>query len=143
MPVQQRIIQADFEPFGPEGFQVFSDDVPAKGGVGDLIVGQCAVKEAETVVVFGRQHRVLHPGLLGHAGPGAGIEVHGVEGVKVGLVGLHRDAFDAAHPLPAGRDGIEPPVQEEAKAIVLEPLDALGACGMFVHEITLLDRWLD
>ncbi len=87
VPVEQGVVEADFETLGAEGFDVFLDQVAPGGCLGGFVVGVLRVEEAEAVVVLGGHDGVLHAGGFGGASPGTRVVVDGIESVEVGLVG--------------------------------------------------------
>src|SRR5437588_9774046 len=78
-----------------------------------------------------RDHDVLHPGVLGDAHPGIGVEPDGVEAVHELFVVGDGDVRPAHDPFPdprdalalvgAGGDGVGPPVDEHPEARVAPP----------------------
>ena len=108
-------------------------------------------------MVLGGEDHVLHAGLFGSAGPLLGVKVHGVKLVEEGHVVLLGHLLHAAHPLAPGGDGVQPPVDEHAKAGVGIPGHALvillavelvhtkapllaAFCRLFFYKLTIAQR---
>ncbi len=125
VPIDEGIIQAHLQPLGSECIQELPDQIPAAGSVGGLKIGILTIEQAEPVMVLGGEHGVAHARLSRSAGPSARIEIHGIEFLPQGFVGFGGHLFGAAHPFPPSRDGVKPPMNEQAKAVVAEPLRAL------------------
>ncbi len=126
MPPVDYGIQAHPDPLLPESVQEFPHQVPPAGGIGGLEVRQLRIEQAEAVMVLGRQHRVLHAGLLRHPGPFLRIVVLRGELVLEGLVLLPGELLGAAQPFPSGGDGVESPVDEHAEPGLPVPLRPPG-----------------
>ncbi len=122
VPVNQRVVEADAEPFLAEGLDHGPQQLLAAGGVDRLVVGVLRVPEAEALVVLGGDDEVPHARLLRRSRPGFGVVEVGVEVIEVGLIRFVGDAFTVLHPLVSGRQGIQPPVDEHAKPVVNPPL---------------------
>ena len=133
MPVDEGVVKAHPQPFGPEGVHIFPDKIPAGGGVGALIVGVLGIKHAESLVMLGGHHRVLHAGGLGLPGPFPGVVEIGVKIAEIFLVFFLADLFVGLDPLVPGRHGIQAPVDEHTEAVVAEPG---GVAGGAVDGIT-------
>ncbi len=125
VPVEQRVIQADADALGAERIEEFPHDVAPERRIRRFPVRQLRVEQAEAVVVLRRQHGVLHAGLLREARPCAGVEIRRVEFVEERRVLRFGDLLHRAHPLAAGRNRIQPPVDEHAEPVVPEPLHPL------------------
>ena len=121
VPVDEGEVQPRPQPGLPGGVQEFPDEIPARGAVGGLETGVRAVEQAEAVVVLGGEDGVLHPGPLGRRHPRAHITVPGVELGHEGVVSPVGNALHAAHPLPPGGDGVQPPMQKQAEPGPGEP----------------------
>ena len=120
-PVDEGEVQPGPQTGLPGGVQEFPDEIPVRGAVGGLETGVRAVEQAEAVVVLGGEHGVLHPRPLGRRHPRAYITVPGVELGHEGVVLPVGDSLHAAHPLPPGGDGVQPPVQKQAEPGPGEP----------------------
>ena len=132
MPVDQRIVEAHLQPLGPESVRIFPHQIPPKGGVGALVIGILAVKQAEALVMLGGQHRVLHARGLGLPGPFPRVKQVGIEVVKVFLILLFRGALVVFHPFVPGRQGVQAEVDEHAETIVAEPCGITGSLAGYV-----------
>ena len=135
-PVQQGIINADADAFGAEGVEPLGEQIPAAGRVGGFEIREGGVPQTETLVVFRGEHGVFHAGRLGHARPLARIVEIRVEQPEVFLIVLRGGAFIAHHPLVAGGQGVEPPVDEQPEAGLGPPLEA----GVGDGSDTFIDR---
>ena len=124
VPIDDGIIEADLEPFGAEGVDVFAHEVAMRGRVGRLVIGQLGIEQAEAVVVLGGEHGVFHAGLFGELRPLFRVVIHGIKFVEIGLIGFHGDTLLAAHPFAARRNGVQPPMDEHAETILPEPGNA-------------------
>ena len=123
MPVDQRVVEADLDPLGPERLDELGHQVPSERGVGDLVVAVRRVPQAESLVVLGGQHGVLHARPPALPGPVGGVEEIGVEVLEVGVVHLGVDALAVLHPLVAAREGVQAEVDEHAEPVVHEARD--------------------
>ena len=121
VPVDEGVVEADLEALGAEGLDQGAEQVAPGGGVGGLVVGEGGVPEAEALVVLGGDDEVLHAGVAGLLGPDARVVEVGVEVVEVLLVVFVADVLLVAHPLVAGGERVEAPVDEQAEAVVEEP----------------------
>ena len=134
VPVQQGVVQPHLESLGPGSGQEVGHHVPAQGGVGGLEVGILAVEQAEAVVVLGGEDDILHPCPSGGFDPLCRVVVRGGELPEIGQVVLLRHLLGAAHPLPPGGDGVQPPVDEHAEPGPAEP----GHAGLVVPAVKLI-----
>lgn len=125
VPVEQRVVQADPQTLGAHRVDELAHQVTA-GRVHRGVFGQGRSEQAETVVVFGGQHRVTHPGLPRGSGQLTGVEEVGIEPVQVTVVLLLRHGLPAAHPLVPRRQAVQAEVDEEPEARRLEPPGADG-----------------
>ena len=124
-----RVVEARSEAGVAEGAHEFAGDVAGEGGFHDAEIRCFSVEHGEAVVVFGGEDDVLHADQLGETRPLGGVELCGVEGfgelfdvaLKVVVAGTDHGMADLEAEL-----GIDSPVNEEAKAEVAEPLEALG-----------------
>src|SRR5574340_1006288 len=79
---------------------------------------------AESVVVLGRHHHVLHPGLGGQAGPCPRRAALRLPGPGELLVLLHRDALPVHSPLPAAELRVDAPMHEHPEPGLVPPFHA-------------------
>ena len=118
----------------------FADDVALeRRRLGDGVVGDLRVPQAEAVMVLGGDDDVLLAGLGGEAHPRFGVEVDGLELSGEGRVlgdgdalAVHNPLADAWHELavpPAGGDSVKAPVEEEAEPCVAPPVEARVSLG--------------
>ena len=61
MPVDQGVVQTHAQPFGSHCVHEFPHKIAPAGGICTLIIRQLGIKQAETVMVLGGQHDILHP----------------------------------------------------------------------------------
>ena len=155
MPILRlAVVEAKEEAMTRARIREFADDVALeRRRLGDGVVGDVRVPQAEAVVVLCGDDDVLLAGLGGEAHPCVGIEVNRVElGGEWCILGngdalaMHDPLADAWHELtvpPAGRDGVEAPVDEEAEAGVAPPVEArigLGAGALALAGADCRDR---
>ena len=122
MPVDQGVVQTHAQPFGSHCVHKFPHKIAPAGGICTLIIRQLGIKQAETVMVLGGQHNILHARPLRAPSPVAGIISLRGELLHILLILLCGDLCLAHVPFAASGNRIEPPVQEHPKARVLEPL---------------------
>ncbi len=129
VPIGDGVVEAEGDAAGVAGVGEHGDDVALVRGVHHVEVGLLGVPEAEAVVVLGGEADVFHAGVLEDVEPGVGVAFGGVELVDKGLV---LGAGDAAAPLfllVPGVDGVEAPVDEEAEALLEEPVACVAEVG--------------
>ena len=122
MPVDQGVVQTHAQPFGSHCVHEFPHKIAPAGGICTLIIRQLGIKQAETVMVLGGQHNILHARPLRAPSPVAGIISLRGELLHILLILLCGDLCLTHVPFAASGNRIEPPVQEHPKARVLEPL---------------------
>ena len=120
-PVDEGEVQPGPQPGLPGGVQKFPHKVPPGGAVGGLKIRIGAVEQAEAVMVLGGEDGVLHPRPLGRRHPLPHVAVPGVKFCHEGVVLPVGDSLHAAHPLPPGGDGVQPPVEKQAEPGLDEP----------------------
>ena len=121
VPVEQRIVEADPQPLGPERVDHLPQQIATGRGVGRLVIGVLRIPEAETFMMLGGDHKILHSGLSGRARPLRRTKQIGIEEIEIDLIILVRDHFTAANPLVPARHRIESPVNEHPESIVNKP----------------------
>ena len=121
MPVDERIVETDFDTFGAECLDRLANQVLLVGRVADAIVGVFGGPQTKAVVVLGGDDEIFHARQFGHTGPFFGVEQIGVEVGEVLLVVGNADFFAVADPFVAGGQGVQPPVDEHAEAVVGKP----------------------
>ena len=136
MPVDERVVEPDLQPFGARGGNVFAHEVTPERRLRDLVVGRLRVPQTKSLVVLCRENHVLHAGPLRAPRPIAGIEEVGVEARQISIcVGDWICALTILRPLMTGRHGIEPKVDEHAKAVVRPPRTAgVPLCGRLAED---------
>ena len=75
MPVEDRKIQSRLEPRRAKRGEVFRHDIPSCRAAHHVVRGMLAVKKAESLVMFGSEHRVFHACPVRQGGPGCGVVV--------------------------------------------------------------------
>ena len=136
MPVDQGVVKTHAEPFPPEGVQDLADGIPSESGVGDLEISIMGIIETEAFVMFGGQHEILHPGFGRRFGPAFRIEKIGIEIVVIFHVIGIGDPFQIFDPFVAAGNGIKPPVDKHAEAVVSEPFPvSFHELDLFTFEI--------
>ena len=124
VPVDDRVVQANFQALGTERLEELGDDIASKGGLGRFPVGGLGVVEAETVVMLCGEHGIFHAGFTCGARPSAGVESIGIELIEVRAIKLLGHLLIAANPFAASGDGVQTEMKEKAEAIVQIPLHA-------------------
>ena len=120
MPVDQRVVQPDAQPLGPDGVDELAHQVaPARARRRE--VRQCGVPEREALVVLRRQDHIAGPGQPGGAGDGSGIEAVGLEVVEVDAVLVVGQPLVGLHPLVTRGAAVEAEVDEQPEAGLGEP----------------------
>ena len=122
VPVEQGVIQAHAEALGAHRVHKLPHKIAPTGGVRALIIRQLGIKQAEAVVMLGRQDDILHSGPLCAAGPVSGIVGLCRKFLHITLVLFGGDSGVAHIPFAASGDGIEAPMQEHTKTRILKPL---------------------
>ena len=122
VPVDQGVIQAHAEALGAHRVHKLPHKIAPTGGVRALIIRQLGIKQAEAVVMLGRQDDILHSGPLCAAGPVSGIVGLCRKFLHITLVLFGGDSGVAHIPFAASGDGIEAPMQEHTKTRILKPL---------------------
>ena len=80
---RESMITKSFHEFASHiGFRIFGERALFSG---DGVVGLFRVVHAETVVVLGGEHEVLHPAIFGQLRPRFGVELRGIEGLVKSL----------------------------------------------------------
>ncbi len=145
VPVGLREITAHPYIFLTEGIEHPSGHIALgivfEGMFGDGEIGVLRVEHAETVVVLGREDHVLHTSILHHVRPLFGVEVHGVELVfqspipfLVRIIVVHvacNPVFGADRPrLYDSGNGVDAPVEEHAKLLILPVVELGQHCGV-------------
>ena len=125
VPVEQRVVEPDFQPLRAERLEKLAHKVAVCRCVRRLEVGGGGVEQAEAVVVLGGQHRVLHPRLSSHPRPLAHIAALGVKLVEKRQILLLRHPLDRPHPLAARGYRVQSPVDEHPEPRVAKPRDPL------------------
>ncbi len=126
VPVQQRIVEAHFQAPAAESLDIRRDQVLAIGRIGDFVIGVGAVPQAEAFVMLGGQHDVFHPGIQRALCPQVRVVAAGIEMIEINAILFNRDLFAVAHPLVAGGQRIQPPVNKHPEAIMDKPLRITG-----------------
>lgn len=120
VPVEERVVEADFQPLLAQGVDPFAHEV-ASLVTHARVVGARGVPEAEAVVVLRREDGVGHPRPLRETGDPSGVEEVRLEELGVALVVFDGAALPGHHPLVAGCDGVETEMHEETETIMGEP----------------------
>ncbi len=141
MPVDDRMVEADFHVLAAESIGHRPDEVFAAGGVGGVVIGQRRVEQAEAVVVLGGDDEVLHARPGGGFRPDLGVVQVRVEVLEIPVVDVIGDLLDMLHPFVPGGEGVDAPVDEETETILLEPGCVTDGGPDDVHELLLLRTW--
>src|SRR6266404_728240 len=140
MPVQDRIVEAEFETLplrfirkGP--YWIFS----VRRGVDYVVLADAAVEHRETVVMLRSDNDVLHAGVFGDSDPLWSVKLNRVELRSEFLVFGARDvgpihdpladSFGALSVVLSSGDGIESPVDEHSEPRFSPPLHSLVVLG--------------
>ena len=122
VPVEQRIVEEYLDALTPRLLDQHLERIlPVRRRIDDVPAALPGGPHGETIVVFGRDRDVLHPGALGERDDCARIKVNGVELRGELLVLGHRDVLVLHDPLAARRHAVDAPMDEHAEAGVLEP----------------------
>ncbi|MPM66580.1 hypothetical protein SDC9_113490 [bioreactor metagenome] len=132
MPVGQRIVDADFQPFRPEGVDNPPQQVaPAAGRGGGLVIGELRIPQTEAVMVLGGDHHVFHARGAGQLRPCGRIEKIGLEILDIFAVILVAEFLVRLLPFAARSERVDSPVEKEAEPGLMEPI---GICLRDNHE---------
>jgi len=103
------------------------------GCIHNVIRAHLGAEHGKAIVVLGRDHDVLHAGILGDADPFIGIELHRIKLLGELLIFADGDFGVVHHPfanalnrlaLPlAGRYGVKPPVNKHPKTGLTPPVE--------------------
>ena len=121
VPVNQRVVKTHLDALGTERIHRGTNQVFAVRRVGHTVVGVLCRPQTKAFVVLGGDDEILHAGLFGTARPLFGVKEIGVEVVKELLVVGITYLLVVADPLVARRQGVQPPVDEHAEAVVRKP----------------------
>ncbi len=126
MPVRQRVVEPEENAAPAAGLGQHGEHVPPVRRVRHLVVGLRGVPHAEAVVVLGGEAEVLHAGRLQRVEPALGVVAARVElGDELLVVApLHAPAPQDL--LVPRRDRVQPPVHEQAEALLEEPVAAVA-----------------
>ena len=86
MPVDDGVVEADLEAFAAKGVDHGLEQVALCGRVGRFVVCERRIPQAEAIVVFGGDDKVLHARVFGFLRPGGGVVKVGVKVVEIFLV---------------------------------------------------------
>ncbi len=106
VPVNQRVIEADSQSLRTKGVHDKTQHVFAKGRARDLVICLLRIPQAKTVVMFGREHKILHARLAGDPGPLSWVEQIGVEMLEELLVILVAHPFLTFDPFTPRRKSV-------------------------------------
>ena len=112
MPVDQRIIQSHVNPVFAECIAVFTNQVTPERSIRNLIVRILRVPEAESLMMFCGQNRILHPRLLCLIRPFVRVKKIGIEMIEIFLIRFIGNPFEVTHPFLSRRRRIKPEVKE-------------------------------
>jgi len=132
MPVDKRIVEANLQPLGAERLHIFTNQIPAKGCVHNIVVGVLGIKEAEALVMLGGKHRILHSCGLSLSCPLACIKKIGVKALKIALVDILANTLIALYPFVPCRQSIKTEVDKHSKPVINEPLGIADGCSSLV-----------
>ena len=121
VPVAHRVVGPERHALPTAGVGHLAGHVPLERRVGDLVVGQLRVEQAEPVVVLGGQYEVFHAGRLGQGDPVVGVEERRVEPLVEVVVHVDRRAGPARPADLLAGEADRPPVDEHAEPHGLPP----------------------
>jgi len=140
MPVQDRIVEAEFETLLLRFIRKGPDWIFAvRCGIDYVVLADAAVEHREPVVMLRSDNDVLHAGVFGDSDPLSSVKLDRVELRSEFLVFGPRDASPIHDPLAdffrslsvvlSSGDGIESPVYEHSEPRFSPPLHSLVALG--------------
>ena len=122
VPVGLGVVEDDAHVGAMARLDEFSDEVAAEARVGDLVVGESRVEEAEAVMVLGGDCDIAASALLCCFDPPVGIEAFGVEAAGEFLILLAGDVLVVHDPFATTEECVETEMDEHAHFGVVEPL---------------------
>ena len=126
MPVRDRVVEAERKLPPVTGLGQFLQQVAGVGGVSAVEVGVLRRKQAESVVMFGREAQVSHAIALGHVQPGVGIELRRIPTRRELAVLRARDAAAPLVLLVPSFDRVQAPVHEQSVATLKPPVAGIA-----------------
>jgi hypothetical protein len=133
MPVDERVIQSYVHIAFFEGIYKRSENVPAVGCIRNFEISMLTVPEAKTLVMFGRNGKILH------SRPGRGISPKlriikiRVEMLKILAIIIVVYFFVILYPFMTGRQRIKPPVDKHSEPALDKPVRIGLAFSYIVH----------
>ena len=74
MPIDQRIIEADFQAAAAKGAHDFFEQVSAPGRISRLVISELRIPQAEALMMLGGDDHILYAGGRRQIRPAVGIE---------------------------------------------------------------------
>ncbi|OPZ86709.1 MAG: hypothetical protein BWY76_00820 [bacterium ADurb.Bin429] len=134
VPVNERVVEPHAHPLFSEGIHHRVQQVAARRRVWRLVIGELAIPQAEALVMLGCDDEVLHPRAGGGARPRPRVVEIRIKVPEVDVVDFIRNLLVMLHPLVAGGQRIQAPVNEEAKTVMDEP-GGIARGGQGLHDI--------
>ena len=158
MPVHDRVIEAHLETLSSTLLSKLLEDIALKGGgVDNVIICIFRIEEAESIMMFARDHDVSHASLFSITHPFRGIESGRIELGGKFFVLLHRDLCCRQDPLGMVRlpfpfacgNRIQAPVDEQSEPGLSPPchpcvllIPCLTRCTALPEILAALFFWL-
>ena len=124
VPVDQRIVEADFDPLRTESFDILLHKVAPERCLRDLVVGELRVEHAEALVVLRREDAVLHARPLRGLRPLLRVEEVRVVVREIPVIRLVVEILGLFDPLMARRRSVKAEMNEHPEPVVDPPRHA-------------------
>ena|SRR5947207_10439788 len=135
MPVHERVVEADAQPFGSRSFDVFTDQISAGALPGSAIVRQLRVPQAEPLVMLGGHHHVLLSGAASQPRPVACGVGFRCEVLCQQLILSDGNALVFHCPFVLADYAVKSPVNEHSKTRLMPPLHATCAVSLTLRRL--------
>ena len=130
MPVKKRIIEAALYAGLVTGVGEFLDDVAAARRLGRFVIRVFRIKKTESFMMLGREHDVLHAGVLRRANPLFRVKEIGIEIVHIRLILGVGYVLVVLYPLVAGGQRIGSEMNEHSESRIGEPFEPRSLLGL-------------
>src|SRR5205814_4700500 len=116
VPIHQRVVEPDVQSLSPRRVYVIRNNVVARPLSYRVVGGQFGVEVAETLMMLGCQHHVLHACAFCELRPSTRASLYRLESPGVRLVLVNRDGLVFHHPFVARDRAIYAEMDEHTEA---------------------------
>src|SRR5215831_15389908 len=128
MPVHQRVVKADAQPFGSRSFDVLTHQIASGALLGGAVVRQLCVPQTEALMMLGGHHHIFLSGAASQPRPVARGIGFGREVLCQQLILSDGNGFVLHRPLVLANHTVQSPMNEYSEARLMPPLHA--ACAV-------------